>query len=31
MLESMLARPEGGFTVLGTTCFLITPELSLKF
>ena len=21
MLESIFARPEGGFTVLGTTCF----------
>ena len=24
-------HPEGGFTVLGTTCFLNAPELSLKF
>ena len=25
------ARPDGGFTVLSTTCFLVAHELSLKF
>ena len=25
------ARPKGGFTDLGTTCFLTAPERSLKY